>query len=333
MTTGGLLAVHAHPDDETLSTGALLAAWATAGLPVTVVTATRGERGEVIPPELAHLEGDGRALAAHRSSELATALAALGVSDHAFLDALPCSSGPAARGAGATGGTGATQQSPASLVRRDRTYEDSGMVWAGTARAGAVTDVPQGAFVGVPLDEAAGRLAALLRERRPGVVVTYDPEGGYGHPDHVRVHDVTMRAVALASDADWRPAVWWRRTARTELAAGYRALSGPDVRSALGGLYDGLALPDPEGPFPAVAVPDEQVEVVVQVDPVRDRVLAALRAYTTQVQAVRRVEGEPSLVGCYALSDRVLQPLLPHEGYVRVSGPEPALPAHVRRLP
>src|SRR5690554_6522950 len=57
--TGGLLAVHAHPDDETISTGALLATWASAGLPVTVVTCTRGEQGEVIPPALRHLEGAG----------------------------------------------------------------------------------------------------------------------------------------------------------------------------------------------------------------------------------------------------------------------------------
>ncbi|NKY41079.1 PIG-L family deacetylase, partial [Cellulomonas septica] len=84
---GGLLAVHAHPDDETLSTGALLATWARAGLPVMVVTCTRGERGEVIGDALAHLEGDEPALAAHRDTELAAALSSLGVADHAFLDA------------------------------------------------------------------------------------------------------------------------------------------------------------------------------------------------------------------------------------------------------
>jgi N-acetyl-1-D-myo-inositol-2-amino-2-deoxy-alpha-D-glucopyranoside deacetylase len=329
---GGLLAVHAHPDDETLSTGALLATWAAAGLPVTVVTATRGERGEVIPPSLRHLEGDGPALAAHRSGELAAALAALGVTEHAFLDTLP---DPAARGARVTHGTRGASDEPLPShephVRRDRAYEDSGMVWVGTARAGAATDVPPGAFVGVPLDEAAGRLAALLRARRPALVVTYDPEGGYGHPDHVRVHEVTMRAVELAAGDGWQPAAWWRRTGRAALAAGYRAL--PTVRSTPGGPYGELALPDPEGPFPAVAVPDEALEVLVEVAPVRDRVLAALHAHATQVQAVRAVEGDPALVGCYALSDRVLQPLLPDEGYVRVRGPRLSGPAGVRQLP
>jgi N-acetyl-1-D-myo-inositol-2-amino-2-deoxy-alpha-D-glucopyranoside deacetylase len=325
---GGLLAVHAHPDDETLATGALLATWAAAGLPVTVVTATRGERGEVIPPALRHLEGDGPALAAHRSGELAAALAALGVTEHAFLDTLP---DPATPGAQVTREAHDEPfPSQGSHLRRDRAYEDSGMVWLGTARAGAATDIPAGAFVGVPLDEAAGRLAALLRARRPALVVTYDPEGGYGHPDHVRVHEVTMRAAELAAGDGWQPAVWWRRTGRSALAAAYRAL--PTVRSAPGGPSDELA-PDPEGPFPAVAVPDEALDVLVDVAPVRDRVLAALRAHATQVHGVRAVEGEPALLGCYALSDRVLQPLLRDEGYVQVRGPRLSGPAGVRQLP
>ena len=305
--TGGLLAVHAHPDDETLSTGALLAAWAGAGLPVTVVTATRGERGEVIPPALAHLAGDGPALAAHRSAELAAALAALGVTGHAFLDTLPPDGA--------------------------RRYEDSGMVWVGTARAGAGAEIPAGAFVGAPPDEAVERLAGLLRARRPAVVVTYDPEGGYGHPDHVRVHEVTTRAVTLASGDGWEPAVWWRRTGRAALGAGYDALRNKPVRIALGEMYHHLALPDSDGPFPAVAVPDDRLGLAVDVGAVRERVVAALRAYPTQVQEVHAVDGEHALVGCYALSDRMLQPLLPDEGYVQVSGPRPALPAHVRRLP
>jgi len=307
---GGLVAVHAHPDDETLSTGALLAAWAAAGLPVTVVTATRGERGEVIPPALAHLEGDGPALAAHRTGELAAALAALGVGEHAFLDALP--QRPRSSGSG---------HRDARTLR----YEDSGMVWVGTARAGAGDDVPDGAFVAVPLEEAAGRLAGLLRARRPALVVTYDPEGGYGHPDHVRTHEVTMRAVELASGDGWEPAVWWRRTGRAALAAGYRALASI--------AHDDLVLPDHDGPQPAVAVPDEAVDVHVDVPAVRDRVLAAMHAHATQIQAVRAVEGDAALVGCFALSDRRLQPLLPREGYVQVSGPRLDVPAKERRLP
>jgi len=350
---GGLVAVHAHPDDETLSTGALLATWAAAGLPVTVVTATRGERGEVIPAALAHLEGDGPALAVHRSHELSAALAALGVRSHAYLDTLP-SSNPAARGTDGDGGTPGTSHQPhashLSHMRRDPTvFEDSGMVWVGAARAGAGGDVPEGAFVGVPLDEAADRLAALLREREPAVVVTYDPEGGYGHPDHVRVHQVTMRAVDLWGG---NPTVLWRRAGRAALAAAYRSLSsaerGSSTRTRQSGLpgsggsagFDGegfgddeLAVPDPAGPFPAVAVDDDGIDLAVDVLPVRDRVLAALRAHGTQVRAVEPVDGDPALVGRYALSNGVLAPLLPTEGYVHVTGPAPALPSGVRRLP
>src|SRR5690625_7178047 len=85
----GILAVHAHPDDETLTHGATLALWARAGQPVTIVTCTRGEQGEVIPPELKYLEGDGPALAAVRETELAAATRALGVSAPAFLAQLP----------------------------------------------------------------------------------------------------------------------------------------------------------------------------------------------------------------------------------------------------
>jgi N-acetyl-1-D-myo-inositol-2-amino-2-deoxy-alpha-D-glucopyranoside deacetylase len=93
-------------------------------------------------------------------------------------------------------------------------------------------------------------------------------------------------------------------------------------------MYGDLRLPDPRGPFPAVAVDDESVGILVDTTAVRDRVLAALRAHATQVQAARLVEGEAELVGCYALSDGLLQPLLTAEGYVQVSGP-----AHVWPLP
>ncbi|MDM7830800.1 PIG-L family deacetylase [Cellulomonas edaphi] len=283
----GLLAVHAHPDDETLATGALLATWAAAGLPVTVVTATRGERGEVIGAELAHLEGEGPALAAHRRGELAAALVALGVDDHVFLD-----------------GDG------------DATYEDSGMAWVSSGVAGSASSVPPRAFVGVPVDEAAGRLARVLADRRPAVVVTYEPAGGYGHPDHVRVHDVTMRAIGLSG---LEPVVLWAAAGESALRRGMRALEA----------VDGLALPDPDGPLASVAVPDDDVDVTVDVTPVLDRVLGAMRAHATQIQAVSRL-GAEAAVAQYALSNAVLAPVLPSEGYRVVAGSLVDWPAGVR---
>ena len=325
--TGGVLAVHAHPDDETLSTGALLATWAAAGLPATVVTCTRGERGEVIGAPLAALEGDGPALARHRERELADAVAALGATQ-VFLDTLPLPADLAEVDPGAGGGGSGAR------------YEDSGMAWVGAGRAGAAGEVPARALVAVPLDVAAGRLAGLLRERRPDLVVTYEPGGGYGHPDHVRAHAITMRAVelAVAAAADgWAPAVAWAVAPAAVLRAGYAALAtDPGARAVLAAAADDrrstreapLALPDPAGALPSVAT-DAPVDLAVDVLPVRDRVLAALRAHATQVQAVTPLD-PPDAVACYALSNLVLAPVLPTESYIWAPGGAPAAPLPLR---
>lgn len=294
---GPLLAVHAHPDDETLSNGALLATWAAAGGSVTVVTCTRGERGEVIGAGLAHIEGDGPALAAHRVGELAGALAALGVTDHTFLDQVPL---------------------PDDGARSVR-YVDSGMAWVGVGQAGAVREPPPGGFSQVDLDEAAARLARVIVERCPEVVVGYEPGGGYGHPDHVHAHRVMQRAVELARPEHEVPVVLWTvldedawRTACTALAAdGGPRVAGEGQASA----GDVFTAPDPAGPAPVSAVSSGAVDVRVEVAPVLDRVLAALGAHGTQVQAVSRWDGCPTAVARFALSNRVLQPLLAAETY------------------
>ncbi|MBM6400849.1 PIG-L family deacetylase [Phycicoccus sp. MQZ13P-5] len=162
---GRLLLVHAHPDDETLTTGVAIAHHVARGDEVHVLTCTLGEEGEVIPPALAHLEGDGPALAAHRRRELAAAMDALGVTHHLL----------GAPGAG---------DPPA--------FRDSGM--AGSAAAGH----PR-AWAAVPLAEAAEAVGEVLAAVGPDVVVTYDAGGGYGHPDHVRTHEATRAAVAAAA--------------------------------------------------------------------------------------------------------------------------------------
>lgn len=348
--TGGVLAVHAHPDDETLSTGALLATWAAAGLPATVVTCTRGERGEVIGAAPAALEGDGPALAGHRESEIAAAVSALGATQ-VFLDRLPPAD-LAERAADVPSGTvEGTSAAHSARGAHGARYEDSGMAWVGTGQAGAAGEVPAGALVAVPLEEAAGRLAGLLRARRPDLVVTYEPGGGYGHPDHVRAHAITMRAVELATgegahadagpggagEPRRAPAVAWAVAPAVALRAGYAALaSDPGARAVLAAAADDrratregpLSLPDPDGPLPSVAT-DEPADLVVDVRPVRDRVLAALRAHATQVQAVTPLD-HPDAAGCYALSNLVLAPLLPTESYAWAPGRAPARPL---RLP
>jgi N-acetyl-1-D-myo-inositol-2-amino-2-deoxy-alpha-D-glucopyranoside deacetylase len=170
-----LLLVHAHPDDESITTGATMARYAASGVHVTLVTCTRGEQGEVIGERWAHLFGDPDGLARHREAELAAAMRALGVHDHRFLDTQPAPNAPATR------------------------YSDSGMGYAPDGSVVPAPDPPPGAFALLDVDEPAGRLAGLLADLRPDAVVTYDPNGGYGHPDHVQAHRVTMRAVELAA--------------------------------------------------------------------------------------------------------------------------------------
>ena len=316
--TGGLLTVHAHPDDETLSNGALLATWAASGRPVTVVTCTRGEQGEVIGLDLAHLEGDGPALAAHRETELAGALAALGVEDHVFLDTVEL--------LGAVGEPAPHADGCATASRR---FVDSGMSWATTGRATAPEQVPAGAFVTVPLDDAAARLAVVLRDRRPDVVVCDEPGGGYGHPDHVQAHLVVQRALGLAASTDAHlpgephrvTAALWTVLDEATLRTGYAAVRALDGERALGGSGIPWVVPDPTGPVPSAAV--SAVDLAVAVRPVLNRVLAALRAHATQVQGVQQVPeaAAPQVVAVYALSNDVLLPVLSSETYRLAPGP------------
>jgi N-acetyl-1-D-myo-inositol-2-amino-2-deoxy-alpha-D-glucopyranoside deacetylase len=166
----GLLLVHAHPDDESIGTGGTMArysaelAWASGrgaeGERVTLVTCTLGEMGEIIPPSLAHLTPD--ELGQHRIGELKAACDCLGVRDHRFL-----------------GGPGR--------------WRDSGMM--GTA----ANDDPR-CLWRADVDEAAAALAEVIDEVAPRVIVTYDANGFYGHPDHIQAHRVAWRAYQLACD-------------------------------------------------------------------------------------------------------------------------------------
>jgi N-acetyl-1-D-myo-inositol-2-amino-2-deoxy-alpha-D-glucopyranoside deacetylase len=171
---GHVLFVHAHPDDETITTGGTIASLIDSGVGVTVLTCTRGECGEVIPAELKHLEGDGPALALCREEELAQAMAVLGVTDHRYLGA------PDARLAGLT----------------PRRYLDSGMRW-GASGAEALDSVDQDSLCGAPLGEVAADIATVLEATRATAVISYDGHGGYGHPDHIRAHDAARRAAEV----------------------------------------------------------------------------------------------------------------------------------------
>ncbi|MEU1298289.1 N-acetyl-1-D-myo-inositol-2-amino-2-deoxy-alpha-D-glucopyranoside deacetylase [Streptomyces shenzhenensis] len=262
-----LLLVHAHPDDESINNGATMARYATQGAQVTLVTCTLGERGEVIPPRLRHLTG--AALGAHRLTELRSALGELGVTDVRLL-----------------GGAGR--------------YGDSGMM-------GLPDNDATDCFWQADLDEAAGRLVEVVTEVRPQVLVTYDDNGGYGHPDHIQAHRVAMRAVELAADAGWSvPKVYWNRIPRSVAEAAFARLRTelPGLPFARSGSVDDL---------PGV-VDDDRITTAVDGTAHAAAKAAAMRAHATQIEVA-----EPWFV----LSNELAQPLFTTEHYELVRGPRP----------
>jgi N-acetyl-1-D-myo-inositol-2-amino-2-deoxy-alpha-D-glucopyranoside deacetylase len=281
-----MLLVHAHPDDESLTTGATMAAAAADGVAVTLVTCTRGELGEVVADDLAHLRGDPEALAAHRETELAAAVAALGVADHRFL--------------GADAG-----------VR----YRDTGMVSLPGGLAAIPDDVAPDAFAVADLDEAAGHLARVLCEVRPHVVLTYDRTGGYGHPDHVMAHRVALRAVELAANPAVDPRGAEDAVVAWSVPKVYAAVWPLGVvRAALRALADaGRPVLDPDGPLPGMVVPDDQVTAVVDAPEHWATKAAALQAHRSQL----RVDLD---AGTSTQDDGVAVPIVATEWYQLLRG-------------
>ncbi|MBT1192247.1 N-acetyl-1-D-myo-inositol-2-amino-2-deoxy-alpha-D-glucopyranoside deacetylase [Rhodococcus kroppenstedtii] len=270
--TRRLLLIHAHPDDESITTGGTIARARRDGADVTVLTCSLGEEGEVIGDRWAGLTAD-RAdqLGGYRIHELTVALAALGARPPRFL-----------------GGAGR--------------WRDSGM--AGTPAA-----LHPRAFVRADVDEALAAMVGVIREIRPQVVVFYDPEGGYGHPDHQQVHRLAGAALDRAADPSssdrgepWSVAkAYWTVTGASQLSDGL---------AALGPLPDTWRMPEP-GELPSV--PDGEVTTSIDVRDVLDAKRAALRAHATQVTV--------SDAGtAYALSNDIAQPVLPDEQYVLVRG-------------
>ncbi len=166
-----VLFVHAHPDDESIVTGATIAALTDRGASVMVLTCTRGELGEVIPADLQYLARRPDELARHREGELSRALAILGVTEHRYL-----------------GQAGArwNEQEP-------RRYRDSGMQWeAGVPQP--LEPLAADSFCAADMQEVISDLAVAIAEFRADIVVSYDEFGGYGHPDHIRAHQAAVQA-------------------------------------------------------------------------------------------------------------------------------------------
>ncbi|MCC2314530.1 mycothiol conjugate amidase Mca [Cellulomonas xiejunii] len=156
-----LMAVHAHPDDESSKGAATTARYAAEGVEVLVVTCTGGERGDVLNPHYGPAPEGLEAMRAVRREEMAAAAAALGVQQRWL-----------------------------------------GFVDSGLPEGDPLPPLPEGSFATLPLEEASAPLVAAVREFRPHVITTYDPSGGYPHPDHIMCHRVSVEAFATAGDPE-----------------------------------------------------------------------------------------------------------------------------------
>jgi N-acetyl-1-D-myo-inositol-2-amino-2-deoxy-alpha-D-glucopyranoside deacetylase len=263
-----LLLVHAHPDDETINNGATMAHYAAEGAQVTLVTCTLGELGEILVPQLSELEADkGDQLGGYRVLELDRAMTALGVPDHRFL-----------------GGPGR--------------FRDSGMM--GTSGNDHPRAFWRGATDQAVFAAAVRELVVVIRALSPQVVVTYDANGGYGHPDHIMAHRVTMAAVEAAADPAWPAAgsaeetfvrgnerdgrsagtepwsvakVYWNVAPRAALESGLAALRRAQT---------GFIVVDSADDFPFLAE-DRDVTTVIDASAYTDAKAAAMRAHATQI--------------------------------------------------
>jgi LmbE family N-acetylglucosaminyl deacetylase len=152
--TKRLLAVLAHPDDESFGMGGTLALYAKQGVQTYLICATRGEAGTLDEDCLEGFDS----IAERRESELSCAAGILRLSGLYFLG-----------------------------------YRDSGM-------AGSPDNQHPEALAVQPLEQVAARIVRHIREIKPQVVVTFDPIGGYKHPDHIAIHKATVMAFKLAGD-------------------------------------------------------------------------------------------------------------------------------------
>jgi LmbE family N-acetylglucosaminyl deacetylase len=247
---------HAHPDDEVTTTGGTIAQLAAEGHRVVLVTATRGELGEVPVGLLA----DGEALPDRRVEELAESCRVLGIARQVFLG-----------------------------------YHDSGM-------AGEESNERSGAFAAADVDESARLLAGILRDEGADVLVAYDEHGGYGHPDHVMVHRVGLRAA--------------------DLAGTHRVFMATVDRTYLQGLMPSVqrtgveVTPEMTAMFETIGVPGTRVTTEIDVRDYLDIKRSAMRAHASQI-------GDTAFF--LAMSDDVFTAVWGNEWYVRVkpeTGPD-----------
>lgn len=258
----GLLAIFAHPDDETFGVGGVLALAAGRGVPTYLVCATDGDLGgqagaRELDRELRH-------------GELRAAMDALGVGEPIFLG-----------------------------------YRDSGMEnWPR----------PADCFANADPEEVIGRLEAIMAELRPAVVLTFDPGGIYGHPDHVAISAHATEAYRRAARSPGGPRVLYHQAIPRSGLAEMGHLQ--EAFAAARGEATGAAPPSEDDllqqrRFVELARPDEDITTVVDVRSVLDRKLAALAAHASQMR-----DG-----GWSAAPPELVEPFMGWETFVRVDPP------------
>ncbi|HUC04196.1 MAG TPA: PIG-L family deacetylase [Acidimicrobiales bacterium] len=222
-----LMAVHAHPDDEAIGTGGILARYADEGIRTVLVTCTNGEYGDapggLKPDDPAH---DAEVVVPLRRRELEESCRVLGVGHLELLG-----------------------------------YHDSGM-------AGWPQNDDPGTFWQTPVAEPAGRLAELMRLYRPQVVVTYDENGFYGHPDHIQANRVTLAAIAQCAIPD---KLYYTGVPRSRLK---------EFRKVL--VDAGMGAPEEIDEDPEFGTPDELITSVIDCSAVARRKYASLEAHASQ---------------------------------------------------
>jgi len=235
-----IMIVHAHPDDEAIGTGGTLARYGAEGIRTVLVTATLGEEGEIVVPEMNTPEVKAR-LAEVRREELNQAVAILSVSDLAILG-----------------------------------YRDSGM-------AGTEANSHPDCFNMADMDEATGRLVRLVRAYRPQVLVSYNEHGGYGHPDHIACHKVTVAAFDAAGDTarypeaglPWTPLkLYFANSPRRQLQSAWDQMKARGIPTPLD---------DPDFDLTRFTVPDDQITTMIDISDYVRLKLDALLVHRTQI--------------------------------------------------
>jgi N-acetyl-1-D-myo-inositol-2-amino-2-deoxy-alpha-D-glucopyranoside deacetylase len=242
-----LLLVHAHPDDESIVSGATMAYYVAQGVQVTLLTCTLGEEGEILVPEYAQLEAaQADQLGGLRINELASAMRELGVTDHRWL-----------------GGAGR--------------FRDSGMI--DTPANKHPRAFWRAASEPAMFDAAVAAAVEVVRDVRPHVIVTYAERGDYGHPDHIMAHRVAMAAFDQAADAGygagepWQVAkLYWIAQPKSMLQKAFDALQDADT------VFGAASVDDL--PF---GIDDALVTTKIDATGYGAQKLAALAAHRTQI--------------------------------------------------